>query len=80
MRAVSGVGKPFAPKSETPTAHVLISTHRIRLNDFDLWWNISFLSVKQVLEVVAAARGEDPVALGEQALENTRHVFFPGES
>ncbi|CAM9210744.1 unnamed protein product, partial [Sphacelaria rigidula] len=34
----------------------------------------------QVLEVVAAARGEDPVALGKQALENTRHVFFPGES
>ncbi|CAM9378811.1 unnamed protein product [Scytosiphon promiscuus] len=34
--------------------------------------------IVQVLEVAAAARGEEPSALAEQALENTRRLFFPG--
>lgn len=36
-------------------------------------------SFAQVLEVVAAARGEDPGELAALALENTRRVFFPND-
>eukprot|EP00904_Undaria_pinnatifida_P010320 jgi/Undpi1/6418/HiC_scaffold_20.g08899.m1 len=35
--------------------------------------------IVQVLEVVAAARGEDPGELAALALENTRRVFFPND-
>ncbi|CAM9419526.1 unnamed protein product [Laminaria digitata] len=35
--------------------------------------------IVQVLEVVAAARGEDPGELAAQAMENTRRVFFPND-
>lgn len=33
----------------------------------------------QVLEVAAAARGDEPRALAAQALENTRRLFFPND-
>ncbi|CAM9663534.1 unnamed protein product [Ectocarpus sp. 12 AP-2014] len=35
--------------------------------------------IVQVLEVVAAARGEEPGELAAQALENTKRLFFPSE-
>ena len=35
---------------------------------------------RQVLEVMAGARGEDPVTLAEAMYENTMRLFFPSDS